>query len=90
MSEDAMRHAIELGINWIDTAAVYGLGHSEEVVGRFVRSLLASEPRLFSPTRSHLGRAQSDAGTQARAQTLEVSIRAGARKHCPATWHRTH
>ena len=28
----AIRRAIELGINWIDTAAVYGLGHSEEVV----------------------------------------------------------
>ncbi len=35
----AMRHAIERGVNWIDTAAVYGLGHSEEVVGRFLRTL---------------------------------------------------
>jgi aryl-alcohol dehydrogenase-like predicted oxidoreductase len=32
----AIRHAVEAGINWIDTAAVYGLGHSEEVVGRAV------------------------------------------------------
>jgi aryl-alcohol dehydrogenase-like predicted oxidoreductase len=30
----AVRRAIELGVNWVDTAAVYGLGHSEEVVGR--------------------------------------------------------
>jgi aryl-alcohol dehydrogenase-like predicted oxidoreductase len=30
----AIRHAVELGVNWIDTAAVYGLGHSEEVVAR--------------------------------------------------------
>jgi aryl-alcohol dehydrogenase-like predicted oxidoreductase len=30
----AIRHAVEAGINWVDTAAVYGLGHSEEVVGR--------------------------------------------------------
>ncbi len=30
----AIRHAVEVGINWVDTAAVYGLGHSEEVVGR--------------------------------------------------------
>ena len=30
----AIRHAVELGVNWVDTAAVYGLGHSEEVVGR--------------------------------------------------------
>lgn len=35
----AMRRAVEHGINWIDTAAVYGLGHSEEVVGRFLKSL---------------------------------------------------
>ena len=33
----AMRHAVELGVNWIDTAAAYGLGHSEEVVGRLLR-----------------------------------------------------
>jgi len=30
----SMRHAIERGVNWIDTVAVYGLGHSEEVVRR--------------------------------------------------------
>ena len=30
----AIERALELGVNWIDTAAVYGLGHSEEVVGR--------------------------------------------------------
>ncbi len=31
-----IHRALELGINWIDTAAVYGLGHSEEVVGRAI------------------------------------------------------
>jgi aryl-alcohol dehydrogenase-like predicted oxidoreductase len=30
----AIRRGLDLGINWIDTAAAYGLGHSEEVVGR--------------------------------------------------------
>jgi len=30
----AIRSAIEAGINWVDTAAIYGLGHSEEIVGR--------------------------------------------------------
>ncbi|HWB33396.1 MAG TPA: aldo/keto reductase [Acidobacteriaceae bacterium] len=33
----AIHRALELGINWIDTAAVYGLGHSEEIVGRAVK-----------------------------------------------------
>jgi aryl-alcohol dehydrogenase-like predicted oxidoreductase len=44
-----IRHALELGINWIDTAAVYGLGHSEEVVGQLLRSLPVSErPLVFT------------------------------------------
>jgi len=45
----AMRHAIERGVNWIDTAAVYGLGHSEEVVGRLLRELPAdARPLVFT------------------------------------------
>lgn len=48
-SERAMRRAIDLGINWIDTAAVYGLGHSEQVVGQFLRSIPWSErPFVFT------------------------------------------
>jgi aryl-alcohol dehydrogenase-like predicted oxidoreductase len=44
-----MRHALELGVNWIDTAAVYGLGHSEEVVGRLLREIPANErPYIFT------------------------------------------
>ena len=44
-----MRHAVELGINWIDTAAIYGLGHSEEVVGRLLRELPQSQrPYVFT------------------------------------------
>ncbi len=45
----AMRHALERGINWIDTAAVYGLGHSEEVVGRLLTQLRPAErPLVFT------------------------------------------
>src|ERR671915_1774370 len=45
----AMRHAVELGVNWIDTAAVYGLGHSEEVVGRFLKTMPgADRPLVFT------------------------------------------
>ena len=44
-----MRHALELGVNWIDTAAVYGLGHSEEVVGRALREHPPSlRPMVFT------------------------------------------
>jgi aryl-alcohol dehydrogenase-like predicted oxidoreductase len=43
----AINHALELGINWIDTAAVYGLGHSEEVVGRALKGR-SSRPYIFT------------------------------------------
>ncbi len=42
----AVRRAVELGVNWIDTAAVYGLGHSEEVVGRALRPYRVGEDVL--------------------------------------------
>jgi aryl-alcohol dehydrogenase-like predicted oxidoreductase len=45
----AIQHAVARGVNWIDTAAVYGLGHSEEVVGRAVRALPAKDrPLVFT------------------------------------------
>src|ERR1700736_6313699 len=34
----AIHRALDLGINWIDTAAVYGLGHSEEIVGKALKT----------------------------------------------------
>src|ERR1700730_16540346 len=44
-----MRHALAQGINWIDTAAVFGLGHSEQVVGQLLRQLRPSErPLVFT------------------------------------------
>jgi aryl-alcohol dehydrogenase-like predicted oxidoreductase len=49
----AMRRALELGINWIDTAAVYGLGHSEELVGRLLR-VLPRDDRPFVFTKGGL------------------------------------
>jgi aryl-alcohol dehydrogenase-like predicted oxidoreductase len=44
-----MRHALRRGVNWIDTAAVYGLGHSEEVVGQLLRELPREDrPYVFT------------------------------------------
>ncbi len=43
----AIHAALDGGINWIDTAAVYGLGHSEEVVGRALKGVSA-KPYLFT------------------------------------------
>jgi aryl-alcohol dehydrogenase-like predicted oxidoreductase len=43
----AIHRAIDLGVNWIDTAAIYGLGHSEEIVGKAVTSA-SVKPFLFT------------------------------------------
>ena len=42
-SAAAIRHAVEQGVNWIDTAAAYGLGHSEEIVARALEPYRAGE-----------------------------------------------
>lgn len=45
----AIRHAVDRGINWIDTAAAYGLGHSEEIVRRALQAFPANErPYVFT------------------------------------------
>ncbi len=44
----AIHRSLELGVNWIDTAAVYGLGHSEEVVGRALKSWPGQRPYVFT------------------------------------------
>lgn len=43
----AIHRAIDLGVNWIDTAAIYGLGHSEEIVGRAVKES-SIKPFIFT------------------------------------------
>jgi len=44
----AIHRALDLGISWIDTAAIYGLGHSEEVVGRALKSYSGPKPLVFT------------------------------------------
>ncbi len=43
----AIREALDAGINWIDTAAVYGLGHSEEIVARALEGV-RERPYVFT------------------------------------------
>jgi aryl-alcohol dehydrogenase-like predicted oxidoreductase len=44
----AIHRALELGVNWIDTAAVYGLGHSEEVVAQALKTWPGARPYVFT------------------------------------------
>ncbi len=46
-SIEAIHRALEEGVNWIDTAAAYGFGHSEEVVGRALEGV-ADRPHVFT------------------------------------------
>jgi len=78
-----MRHALDLGINWIDTAAVYGLGHSEEVVGRLLRKLPPAErPLIF--TKCGLAWDEHDPMTPPRRVLQPDSIR----RECDASLRR--
>jgi len=44
----AIHRALELGVNWIDTAAVYGLGHSETVVAQAMQDWSGPRPHVFT------------------------------------------
>jgi aryl-alcohol dehydrogenase-like predicted oxidoreductase len=60
----AIHRALELGVNWIDTAAQYGFGHSEEVVGRAVAGL---NPRPYVFTKG----GQPEGPARTTVQSLE-------------------
>jgi len=47
-SIEAIHRALDLGINWIDTAAIYGLGHSEEMVGKALKGYSGPKPYVFT------------------------------------------
>jgi aryl-alcohol dehydrogenase-like predicted oxidoreductase len=50
-SVDTIRSILDLGINWLDTAAVYGMGHSEEIVGKAIKGI---RDQLFIATKCGL------------------------------------
>ena len=73
----AIHRALELGVNWIDTAAIYGVGHSEEVVGRALAGL-AERPYVFtkcSLVRDAAGEVVTDLRAASIRQECEDSLR---------------
>ena len=50
----AIRHAVERGVNWIDTAAVYGNGHSEKVLGKAIGNRRSEAQILSKVFSNHL------------------------------------
>jgi aryl-alcohol dehydrogenase-like predicted oxidoreductase len=47
-SIEAIHRALDLGINWIDTAAGYGVGHSEEIIAKALAGWMGSRPYIFT------------------------------------------
>jgi len=69
----AIHRALELGVNWIDTAAVYGLGHSEGVVARALESWRGPRPYVFT---------KCGLRWDAQGQTHRVLTAASIRREC--------
>ena len=79
LSVGAIHAAIDHGINWIDTAPIYGSGHSEEVVGRAVRELPVSRrPLLF--TKFGLGIDSASPNRSASAAEVQAECDASLRR----------
>jgi aryl-alcohol dehydrogenase-like predicted oxidoreductase len=80
----AIHKALDLGINWIDTAAVYGLGHSEEVVARALKTtshrpyvftkcgLVWNEKREVSNSLKHIRREAEDSLRRLATETIDL------------------
>lgn len=74
----AIQRALELGINWIDTAAIYGLGHSEEIVAK---ALKGSEhhPYIFTKC-SMIWNQQGEISRSLKADSLRREVEASLRR----------
>jgi aryl-alcohol dehydrogenase-like predicted oxidoreductase len=75
----AIHRALELGVNWIDTAAVYGLGHSEEVVARALREWKGARPYVFTKC-GMLWDARSEIHYSLRAESVRRECEASLRR----------
>ena len=74
----AIRAALDKGINWIDTAAVYGLGHSEEVVARAVKGL-ANPPYIFTKC-ERVWNERREIGKSLKADSIRREVEASLRR----------
>jgi aryl-alcohol dehydrogenase-like predicted oxidoreductase len=78
----AIRRAVELGVNWVDTAAVYGLGHSEEVVRRALEPYRVGEEVLVFTKCGRRWEGRADG-------VIENDLRPGSiREECEASLRR--
>ncbi len=74
----AIQAALDLGINWIDTAAVYGLGHSEEVVARALHQR-SSRPYVFTKC-ERVWNERGEIGGSLKAESIRRECEASLRR----------
>ncbi len=73
----AIKRAIKLGINWVDTAAVYGLGHSEEVVGEAIKG--GEKPYIFTKS-SLVWNEKGEVSNSLQGQSIEREVEASLKR----------
>jgi len=78
-SISAIHRSLELGVNWIDTAAVYGLGHSEEVVAKALAEWNGARPYVFTKC-SRVWNERSEVSTILRADSIHRECEASLRR----------
>ncbi len=74
----AIHAALDRGINWIDTAAVYGLGHSEEVVARALKSR-SPKPYVFTKC-ARIWNERGEIGKSLKADSIRREVDASLRR----------
>jgi aryl-alcohol dehydrogenase-like predicted oxidoreductase len=77
-STGAIQRAVECGINWIDTAPAYGLGHSEEIVGRAIRGM-AQRPFIATKC-SRVWDERGTLGSSLRAESIQREAESSLRR----------
>lgn len=75
----AIHRALELGINWIDTAAVYGIGHSEKVVAKALRDWKGTRPYVFTKC-GMVWNEKGEVGYSLRAESVRRECEASLRR----------
>src|ERR1700676_1075271 len=74
----AIHAALDSGVNWIDTAAVYGLGHSEEMVARALKGL-RQRPYVFTKC-SMVWNDRREVGHSLKAESIRYECEASLRR----------
>ncbi|MCL6750015.1 aldo/keto reductase [Nostoc sp. CCCryo 231-06] len=77
-SIEAIARALDLGVNWIDTAAIYGLGHSEEVVAKALKGR-SSRPYIFTKC-SMIWDEKREIGGSLKADSVRREVEASLRR----------